>query len=365
MAHGQFGIWTSKTATCVLRYSKTYEAVAVLDRTKAPGIASDHVGDIGRGVPIMASLQEALRLKPEALLIGIAPMGGVLPQEWRDEIQLALTQGLDVISGLHTFLADDPELARLAKESGSRIWDVRRPTKPERIATGAGLNVRAPVVHTMGTDCNSGKMTTSVEIVREAQRRGIDAAFAATGQTGIMIGCDAGAPIDRIVSDFVAGAAEELVLECDAKGKALIVVEGQGATTHPSYSGVTVGLMHGCFPDLIVLCHQAGRNAKGAYAPGDHRFPTLSLREEIDLIERLLKPVSGGRVVAVALQTPGLSESAAQEAIRQCAQETGLPTTDPVRYGAGVLLDAVIEASQTLKKPGVNRLRPSVLSKPT
>lgn len=357
LAHDQFGTLTSKTAVCVLRYSQTYQAVAVIDRSKTGRTASEFVGDIGRGVPIVGHLRDALHLKPEALVIGIAPMGGGLPEDWRPELRLALENGIRIVSGLHVFLEEDAELAPLARAHGVRIWDVRRPTRPARIASGAGRDVRSLVVHTMGTDCNIGKMTTSVEIVREARRRGIRTAFAATGQTGMMIGCDAGAPIDRVISDFVAGAAEELVLECDEKGFDLTIVEGQGATTHPAYSGVTVGLMHGCFPDQIVLCHQPTRKFKGQYGPAHGAFQILRLPQEIDLIERLLASVSGGRVVAVSLVTFDLSEAAARQAIEEAERETGLPATDPVRFGAGKLVDAIIAASAGSRKEGAVRLR--------
>lgn len=364
MAHDKFGVWTSKTAHCVLRYSKDYQAVAVLDRSKAGHDASEFVGDVGKGVPVVGHLRDALALDPEVLIIGIAPVGGGLPEDWRAEIRMALDAGVDVISGLHAFLADDPEFSEAARRGGAKIWDVRRPTKPDRIATGEGRFVEAPVVHTIGTDCSSGKMTVSVEIVRAAQRRGIDAAFAATGQTGIMIGCDAGAPVDRIVSDFVNGAAEELVLECARKGKELIVVEGQGATTHPAYSGVAVGLLHGCFPDLLVLCHQVGRVHKRGFGEPDRTVPILSLRAEIDLAEALLKPVTGGKVVAIALATHGLPEDEARAAIRRAERETGLPATDAVRYGADVLVDAILEACWKLPKKGVERLRRLLATKP-
>lgn len=363
MAHGKFGIWSSKTATSILRYSDTYDTVAILDESKAGHDASEYVGAIGKGIPVVTGLADALQYDPEVLIIGIAPVGGALPDAWRAEIAEALTHGLDVVSGLHTFLGDDPEFAKLAKEHGATITDVRKPTRPPRIASGEGRNVAGPVVVTVGTDCSSGKMTTTVEFVRAAKARGIDAGFAATGQTGIMIGCDAGAPIDRVVSDFVAGATEELVLECDRQGKELVVVEGQGATTHPAYSGVTVGILHGSFPDLVILCHEEGRTHKGEYAEGDHPFPTLPLNEEIDIIHKLLAPVSGGRVVAVSLATPHLDEAAAKAAIERVADETGLPTTDPVRYGADVLVDAVVEAAQDLGKKGVARLRKSVATK--
>lgn len=357
LAHDKFGPLTSKTGVCILRYSKEYQTVAVIDRSKAGKSAEEFVGNVGKGVPIVANLKDALKFKPEVIIIGIAPMGGGLPQEWRPELRLALENKMQIISGLHFFMGDDPELSQLAAKNKVKIWDVRKPQRPNRIATGDGAKVKGVVVHTMGTDCNSGKMTTSVEIAREAQRRGINAAFAATGQTGIMIGCDAGAPIDRIISDFVAGAAEELLLECDKKGSDLIVVEGQGSLDHFAYSGVTLGLMHGCYPDFVVLCHQAGRQYLGEYARDEEppqKIPPL--KWHIDLIEHLTKPVYPTKVVAVSLATFTLNEADAKKAIERVEKETGLPATDPVRFGPGKLLDAIAKAAATSKKPGATKL---------
>lgn len=356
LAHDAFGPLTSKTATCILRYPRTYRTVAVIDRTKAGRMADEFLGPIGRGIPIVPHVQEALPFHPQALVVGIAPRGGTLPAAWREELRFAIGQGIEVHSGMHAFLADDPELGPWAAAHGVRLWDVRKPTRPSRIASGEGRRVRALVVHTMGSDCNSGKMTTTVELVEEARRRGLRAAFAATGQTGILIGCDVGAPIDRIVGDFVAGAAEELVVEADRAGFDLVAVEGQGDVFHPAYSGVTVGLMHGCFPDLVVFCHQAGRTHHTGYEGGRDAFPLPPPQEYIRQIEGLLRPVSGGRVVAVSLATFHLDEAAARRAIGEIERETGLPATDPVRFGAAPLLEAVLGAARSSTKAGARRL---------
>lgn len=356
LCHDKFGPLSSKTAVCILRYPRTYKAVAVIDRSKAGREASEFVGPIGKGVPVVGHLRDALKHKPQAVIIGIAPRGGALPLEWREEVRLAIENGIEIHSGMHTFIADDPELGALAKKKGVRIWDVRRPSRPERIASGDGRRVRSLVVHTMGTDCNSGKMTTTVEIVEEARRRGLKAAFAATGQTGIMIGCDAGAPIDRIVSDFVAGAAEELLLDCDGKGFDLTVVEGQGSLTHPAYSGVTLGLAHGSYPDQVVFCHVAGRTHHTGYESGPNAFPLIGLTDNIQLAERLLAPISGGKVVAVSLATLGLDDAAAKKAVREVERDTGLPTTDPVRFGPGQLVDAIVAAAENSNKEGAKRV---------
>lgn len=356
LAHDRFGPVSSKTATCILRYPRTYDTVAVVDRSKAGRAAREFVGAIGRDVPVVGHVRDALRLRPDVLVVGIAPRGGGLPGDWRAEIRLAIESGLEVHSGLHTFLGDDPELAALATRHGVRLWDVRKPPRPERIATGEGRRVRAFVVHTMGTDCNTGKMTVSVEIAEELKRRGVQAAFAATGQTGIMVGCDAGSPIDRVASDFVAGAAEELVLLCDRQGVDVTVVEGQGSIDHPAYSGVTVGLAHGCFPDAVVLCHQPTRTHHSGYETPPNDFPLVPLPTLVRRIEELLQPVSGAKVIAVSLNTYDLDERSARAAIADAERATGLPSTDPVRFGPGRLVDAVLAAAQRSTKEGARRL---------
>lgn len=358
LAHDKFGPLTSKTGVCILRYSKDYQTVAVIDRSKAGKAADEFVGPVGKGVPVVADLRDALRFNPECLIIGIAPGGGKLPEDWRPELRLALQNRIQIISGLHFFIGDDPELGELTRRNGVRIWDVRKPLRPDRIATGEGGKVKALVVHTMGTDCNSGKMTAAVEIAREAQRRGIRAAFAATGQTGIMIGCEAGAPIDRLVSDFVAGGAEELLLLCEQQRADLIVVEGQGSLDHLAYSGVALGLLHGCYPDLVVLCHQAGRQFLGEYS-GSRQQRMRPLRWHIDLIEQLSQPVHPTKVCAISLATFTLNDADARAAIAAVEKETGLPTADPVRHGPGKLLDAVLAAARTVPKEGGKRLRTS------
>lgn len=355
LCHDRFGPLESKTAASILRYSTRHEVVAVLDRTKAGTTADVWIRGSPPDIPVLGSLSEALQLKPETLVLGAAPMGGGFDEAWRDEVREALENGIHVESGLHTFLSGDPEFASIASRMGAGILDARRPVKPPRIATGEAAKIDALVVHTMGTDCSSGKMTTSVEMVRHARARGIRAAFAATGQTGILIGADAGAPVDRIVSDFAAGAAEETVLECAAKGADLIVVEGQGSLDHYAYSGVTLALLHGCYPDAVILCHQAGRRSLGEDKNGDEH-PVQDLRWHIETIERMSKPVHPTLVVGIALATFHLPESEARLAIRDVEEATGLACTDPVRFGAGPLLDACLAHAEATGKPNATYL---------
>ncbi|HEV8360267.1 MAG TPA: DUF1611 domain-containing protein, partial [Candidatus Thermoplasmatota archaeon] len=190
LAHDKFTPITAKTGVCLLRYRRG-DIVAVVDRARAGSDAGEVLPE-ARGVPVVRSVAEALRLEPDTLFIGIAPVGGDLPQDWRDDLKAAVERGMTIVSGLHLFLGDDPELSALAAQHGAKLVDVRRPPARRRVANGDARFVEGAVVLTVGTDCSTGKMTASVELHREALQRGLPSAFVATGQTGIMVGCDEG-----------------------------------------------------------------------------------------------------------------------------------------------------------------------------
>jgi uncharacterized NAD-dependent epimerase/dehydratase family protein len=205
------------------------------------------------------------------------------------------------------------------------------------VPTGANLELGARIVLTVGSDCAIGKMTVSLELDREARRRGLASVFVPTGQTGIAI-AGWGIAVDAVVSDFVAGAAEQLVVEGSARGGEVLWVEGQGALLHPAYSGVTLGLIHGSAPHAFVLCHLAGSTEIEGY-PG---HALRSLPELIELHERIALPARPARVEAIALNTRLLDEAGARVAIAAAERETGLPADDPVRFGAGKLVEAAL-----------------------
>jgi uncharacterized NAD-dependent epimerase/dehydratase family protein len=328
----------AKTATGVLRYAEA-PTVAVIDSTRAGTVVGDHIPGLASEVPVVATLEEALAREPTTLLIGIAPAGGKLPDEFRAVVLAALAAGLDVESGLHDFLGDDPRLAAAARATGAELRDLRRAPAGLDVPTGANLTVPARVVLTVGSDCALGKMTVCLELDREARRRGLFSEFVATGQTGIAI-AGWGIAVDEVVADYVAGAAERLVLEGHARAGdgALLWIEGQGSINHPYYSGVTVGLLHGGAPHVILLVHEPGR----ALIDDDPRYPIPPLRPLIEDYERLAAYVRPAPVVAIALKTNRLSDADARGAIATIEAETGLVADDPVRYGAGRLLDAVV-----------------------
>jgi len=339
MAEGMFNWQSAKTAVGVMRYSPD-TVVAVIDSAQAGQDAGAALGDptgAGRGVPVVANVEAALAHQPDTLLIGIAPIGGRLPDSWKPELLRGLNAGLNIISGLHQFLGDDPDLAAAAREQGVTIWDVRRPPDDlaMRIRTGAPHRPGSHVVYFCGTDCNVGKMTAAVEIEREARRQGLNAGFAATGQTGMMI-TGSGIPVDRFISDFTSGGVEALVMDF-ADRYDWVFVEGQGSLLHPAYSTVTLGLVHGAAPDLMILCHQAGRTHIHEY---DVVIPPLAqVRTIYETAAGWLKPAP---VVAIALNTFGMPEDEARAAIAGAEAETGLPTDDPVRFGSGRIVEALI-----------------------
>ena len=317
-----------KTGRGVMRY-RPEEVIAVLD--------SERAGETLNGHTIVGSVEDALRFDPTTALVGVATEGGRFPPAWRTLLKSCISNGLDIESGLHEFITDDAELAELAGRHGVTLRDLRKPPAGLNVPTGANLTHGAKVVLTVGSDCAIGKMTVALELDLEARRQGLASVFVPTGQTGIAI-AGWGIAVDAVVADFISGAAERLVVEGARRGGELLWVEGQGALLHPVYSGVTLGLFHGSVPHRLLLCHEAGRTEIEGVGGGPHRIP--SLRELVELHERLALPVRPARVAAVALNTRLLSEEDARAAIGAAEAETGLPADDPVRFGAGKLLAA-------------------------
>jgi uncharacterized NAD-dependent epimerase/dehydratase family protein len=319
-----------KTARGVLAYGER-PVVAILDSLRA--------GETQGGVPIVASVNDALSFQPTTALVGVATSGGRFPPAWREVLRSAISNGLNVENGLHEFLQDDTELTELAGRHGVELRDLRRPPAGLNVPTGANLEQPTKNVLTVGSDCAIGKMTVSLELDRAARARGLASRFVPTGQTGIAI-AGWGISVDAVVADFLAGAAEQLIVEGHERGGELLFVEGQGAVTHPAYSGVTLGLIHGSAPHAFVLCHQAGETEVDGY-PG---HPLLPLAELVALHERISLPARKAKVAAVALNTRTLDEEGARAAIAAAEAETGLPADDPVRFGADRVLDAVLSA---------------------
>jgi uncharacterized NAD-dependent epimerase/dehydratase family protein len=326
----------AKTAACVLRY-RADEVVALLDSAQVGCTAHELLG-VGGDTPIVARLEDA----PHAntLLIGIAPSGGRMPSAWRAMVLEALGRGMDVVSGLHEFLSDDAEFAAAAAARGAKLVDVRRNHERD-VANVRGLREACLRIHTVGQDCSVGKMVVSVELTRALLAAGRDAKFIATGQTGIMIEGD-GVPIDCVVADFVSGAIEKQVLT--HQHHEILVIEGQGSIAHPRYSGVTLGLLHGCAPQGLILCYEAGR-------PQMHGLPDVplaplgSLRDAYETMANLRAPA---RVIGVAINSRRLNAAQAAAERNRVRNELGVPACDVLRDGPDELVDAILELRQDL-----------------
>ena len=317
-----------KTARGIVRYAP-HPTVAILDSTRA--------GESEQGIPVVGTVEEALAYRPTAAVVGVATQGGRFPPEWRELLRRCIAAGLDVESGLHELVTEDPELSELARRHGVELRDLRKPPGGLSVPSGENLEVEATIVLTVGSDCAIGKKTVALELDLEARRRGLESVFVPTGQTGIAI-AGWGIAVDAVVADFLAGAAERLVVEGADRGK-LLFVEGQGSIVHPMYSGVTLGLLHGSAPHALVLCHLAGATEIEG-CPG-HPIPPLP--EVVELYERVSLPRRPAKVVCVALNTALIAtDDEARAAIADVKGETGLPADDPVRFGAGRLLDSVL-----------------------
>lgn len=323
-----------KTAYGVMRFRRE-EIAVVIDSAFAGKRVSEAVPALRCDAPIVSSIDEALAYEPTSLLIGVATHGGALPPELRAFVLSGIDAGLEIVNGLHQFLNDDPELVARAEETGAHLWDVRAVgTVP--LFTGAAYAVRQGIVLAVGSDCAVGKMTAVLEIERAAREVGARAEFVATGQTGIMI-AGWGIPVDSVVSDFVTGAAEQLVLGVSPESDT-ILVEGQGSIFHPAYAPVTFGLLYGSAPDALLLCHRPNTTHIDGFP---HAIPSLPAL--IEAHERILSHVKPARVAAIALDTSALDDRSAAAAVEAIERETGLPTGDPVR-GAGEKLWRALSA---------------------
>jgi uncharacterized NAD-dependent epimerase/dehydratase family protein len=284
------------------------------------------------GLPEMTA-HDAARNGVGSLVVGIAPDGGQLPAHWRPVLLAALDAGLDLVAGLHSRLAADPEIAERARVRGRRLTDVRHP--PRAFTPGTGAKRSGKRLLSVGTDCAVGKKYTVLALERELRGRGVDAEFRATGQTGVLI-AERGVAIDAVVADFVSGAAEWL--SPDNAPDHWDLVEGQGSLFHPSYAAVTLGLIHGSQPDALVVCHELGRQHIGNFPD----YPIPSWRqcvEQYTLAARLTNPRA--QVVGISLNTAAIDAGSARAALAAVAVETGLACVDPLRFGCAALADAI------------------------
>ncbi|MCK4559119.1 MAG: DUF1611 domain-containing protein [Calditrichia bacterium] len=340
LAEKKFGPLTSKMANGTIRYLNE-EVVAVIDSANA-GKTVEAVLGFGGDIPVYGTLDEAFRHNPNTLLIGISPPGGRFPSAWYPLVINAIQNKLHIISGLHEYLSEIAEFTVLAEKYRVRIVDLRKHKKPDLLARGIARKFRSKIILTVGTHGNIGKMTTTIELVREMQDRGKSADWVATGQIGILIK-GKGVPVDSIKGDFISGNVEAAIASADGNYE-YVFVEGQGTLQHMGYSAAALGLLHGTLPDAMILCH---RTDIGVSKFGVN---TDDLSRMIRLHEEMVSFVKPSKVVGICLNTYNLPDDKSIAIINEIQKNTGLPATDPIKYGTGNIIDGLLKYFSTYKK---------------
>lgn len=324
-----------KTGLTLLRYSSA-QVVCAIDRTVA-GQSLVALTGIDRDVPIVDSITAALNYQPDVLAIGIAPSGGIIPESWLVELQTAVAAGLSIVNGLHTPLAHHPQLVGLLQPH-QWIWDVRQEPQGLKIGSGAAKALPCKRVLMVGTDMAIGKMSAALELQHTCEQRGINSKFIATGQAGMMISGE-GVALDAVRVDYAAGAVEQAVIR-HGYNYELLIVEGQGSLLHPG-STATLPLIRGAQPTHLILLHKIGQETV-RNCP-DVKIPPLT--EVVRLYESLASCAGAFGmvpVVAIALNGGNLPDDLVRQEIDRVTAATGLPCTDAVRFGADVLLAALM-----------------------
>ena len=328
---GAFDYILNKTGNMLIRY-RSQDVCCVIDPDKAGRTAQDVLG-FGGEIPVVSNFNEAEDYSPNALMIGSAPQGGYINKDYRREITAAIQYGCDIYSGMHQFLNDDPELAPLAREKAITINDFRRPPDPPHFPKGTWKKRKVKVLLIVGTDCDTGKMTTGWEITERLKKRGRDVCFIGTGQTGIMLG-GYGVPVDAVVGDFMAGEIEYAIDEVGDQVD-LVIVEGQGSLTNMYYAGVTLGLMHGSMPDYLVMTDEPGREIDVS----NNRM--ASIGDVMELHLSLMKNFKQSQFLGINLLTLKMAEDLALNEIKNLEKKHKLPVTDLVRFGDRELIDRI------------------------
>jgi len=333
LVEGRFDYLYGKTCTAMLRY-RPEEVVCCVDSYHKGKTAHDVVS-LGGEIPVVGDVQSALSYHPDILLIGVATAGGYLPEEMRSGVKTAMNHGLDVVCGLHHFLSDDQEIRELAEKNGVTLTDLRKPPKDLPFTKGSWKKRSTPVLLTVGTDCDSGKMTAAWEVKNKLERRGIRTSFVGTGQTGILLSGN-GVAIDAVVSDFVAGCVESEIDKADHDCD-IIIVEGQGSLTHMAYSGVTLGLLHGAMPDLLLMCHEPARQ-KDTFG-----HPMAPFGKTLELYSDLVNIFKHCSYAGISLITHSESEDSAHQTILSTEKTFQLPTDDLIRFGGERMVDSIVD----------------------
>ena len=331
LAIDSFNYILSKTGNMLIRYQKE-SVVAIVDPSNEKEKKKKVLGWGGK-IPVVRNVQNSLQYKPTHLVIGNAPQGGILDDINRDEIIFGIKNGLNIISGMHNFLSDDKELLTLSKKHMVELKDLRKPSKKLHFSKQLWKKRKFPIMLVVGTDCDTGKMTTAWELTKALKNRNKKAEFLGTGQTGILLSGN-GIPIDAIISDFIPGEIENAIkkLEQDLD---LLIVEGQGAINNALYSGVTLGLLHGSMPDYLIMTHEPKRK----YDVAGNKIPSLAsiMKMHCDL----LRPFKNSKFLGVNLLTLKISKFEAINTFKNLKNELKLPVNDLVRFSGSNIIDRI------------------------
>lgn len=333
LCDGYFGQNTGKTANGLVRYSKRYEVVGVIDRTKAGRDAGEVLDGTPKGIPIVADLKEAVtKCRPDTLVIGVATFGGYIPKEFRPIIREAITNRLNVVAGLHEYLTDDPEFSKLAAEHGVKLVDVRRPRSIREAQQFSDRSRKLPCLRipVLGTDGSIGKRTTALLLTDALNTAGVKATFVATGQTGLLQGSQYGVPLDSIKGDFMVGELEaEVVRAYEETKPKVIVVEGQGSISHPAYVCGTRAIITAAMPSAIIMMHAPARKTRN-FRRDVVAWPMPTVDEEIEWLEFFSR---GSKVIALAINHENMTREQVEATVREWESKYGLPAADPLWHG--------------------------------
>jgi len=336
-----------KTANGLVRHSEKYEIAGVIDSTKAGMDAGEYLEGVKTGIRIFRDLDDAItRLKeiPGYFIYGVAPLEAFLKKEQRKIILKAMEKGMNIVNGLHEFFTDDEEFTQKANECGVRIYDVRKPPakKELHLFSGRILKVGTPIVAILGTDSAVGKRTSSMILVEALRKEALNVAFVATGQTGLIQGAKYGVAVDAIVEEFMTGEIENAVMEAeDTEHPDVIIVEGQGALSHPAYLS-SCAIVRGAKPKAIIVQHPPKRKNLGDFP----YVPMPTLESEIEMIEVF----SGSKVIAITINHEDMIDGEIIRAISDYEEMFRLPTTDVLKYGCDKLVTSIFEAFPELPK---------------
>lgn len=346
-SENEFGKIDGKVANGLVRHSERYEIIGVIDSTKTGLDAGEYLDGTQNGIPIFQSIAEAmesLNYVPEYFIYGIAPLASFLDKEQREIILTAMELGMNIVNGLPEFFTHDAEFTAKAKEYDVQIYDIRKPPQRKDLHNFSGriLDIKTPVLTVLGTDCAVGKRTTTLKLVEALKQKGLNAAFVATGQTGLLQGSKYGVAVDVLTSGFATGEVENAIINAyEKENPDIIIVEGQGALSHPAFTSSSA-IIRGAMPNAIIIQHPPKRKNHCDYP----NIPMPTLESEIELIEVFSK----SKVIAITINHEDMSDKDVGETIVEYEDRYKLPTTDVLKFGCDKLVNTLFKVFPELVK---------------